>query len=153
MGMLGASFGVGFVLGPAIAGLLEPFGHAVPMLVAAGLAAVNWLFALAQLGEPERHAPGAPAQGSRLGVLRDPVVRRVTLANLLFSLAVTQLETLFAFFARVVRRGIARGGGLPDATWRDFPVGPADAACLDLVAVCRAPRPGAPSDPPPRYST
>jgi MFS family permease len=98
MGMLGASFGVGFVLGPAIAGLLEPFGHAVPMLVAAGLAAVNWLFALAQLSEPERHAPGAPAQGSRLGVLRDPVVRRVTLANLLFSLAVTQLETLFAFF-------------------------------------------------------
>jgi MFS family permease len=98
MGMLGASFGVGFVLGPAIGGLLQPFGHAVPMLVAAGLAAVNWVIALARLVEPERHAPGAAAPGGRLGVLRDPVVRRITLANLVFSLAVTQLETLFAYF-------------------------------------------------------
>jgi MFS family permease len=98
MGMLGASFGVGFVLGPAIGGLLQPFGHAVPMLVAAGLAAVNWLFALARLREPERHAPETAPAGGRLGVLRDPVARRITLANLLFSLAVTQLETLFAFF-------------------------------------------------------
>ena len=97
MGMLGASFGIGFVLGPAIGGLLQPFGHAVPMLVAAGLAAVNWLFALARLAEPERHAAGTTAAGGRLGVLRDPVIRRITLANLLFSLAVTQLETLFAF--------------------------------------------------------
>src|SRR5512145_3326423 len=72
MGMLGASFGVGFVLGPAIGGLLQPFGHAVPMLVAAGLSAVNWLFALARLAEPGRHAAGVPAAGGRLGVLRDP---------------------------------------------------------------------------------
>jgi SAM-dependent methyltransferase len=50
------------------------------------------------------------------------------------------VEALFAFFARVVRRGIARGEGLPDASWRDFPIGPADDACLDLVAICRAPR-------------
>jgi len=95
MGMLGASFGVGFVLGPAIGGLLQPFGHAVPMLVAAGLAALNWIFAAARLREPVRHAR---VGGSRVGVLRDPAVRRLTLANLLFSLAVTQLETLFAFF-------------------------------------------------------
>jgi MFS family permease len=98
MGMLGASFGVGFVLGPAIGGLLQPFGHAVPMLVAAGLSAVNWGFAFVRLGEPARHAAAAAAPGGRLGVLRDPVVRRITLANLVFSLAVTQLETLFAYF-------------------------------------------------------
>lgn len=98
MGLLGASFGIGFVLGPAIGGLLEPFGHAVPMLVAAGLAAINWVFALARLKEPERHQTQGPAEGSRIGVLRDPVVRRITTANLVFSLAVTQLETLFAFF-------------------------------------------------------
>ena len=54
--------------------------------------------------------------------------------------ATTGLAGLFALFARVVRRGIARGEGLPDATWRDFPIGEADDACLDLVAVCRAPR-------------
>jgi MFS family permease len=34
----------------------------------------------------------------RTAVLREPLVRRLCGANLLFSLAVTQLETLFAFF-------------------------------------------------------
>jgi multidrug resistance protein len=97
MGMLGASFAVGFVLGPAIGGLLQPFGHAAPMFFAAGLAALNWIVALVRLREPGRHA-AREAGGSRISVLRDPVVRRITLANLIFSLAVTQLETLFAFF-------------------------------------------------------
>jgi len=98
MGLLGASFGIGFVLGPAIGGLLQPFGHAVPMLVAAGLAALNWIVALARLREPERHAAQQSAEGTRMSVLADPAVRRITIANLVFSIAVTQLETLFAFF-------------------------------------------------------
>jgi MFS family permease len=101
MGMLGASFGVGFVLGPALGGLLAPYGTAVPMLAAAGLAALNFLFALLRLAEPERLGAreGEGRSGSgRFAVLRDPVVRRIVLTNLAFSLAVTQLETLFAFF-------------------------------------------------------
>jgi predicted MFS family arabinose efflux permease len=97
MGMLGASFGIGFVLGPAIGGLLSPYGHAVPMFFTAGLAALNWLFAASRLREPERHDRGARDTG-RLASFRDPVVRGVVLANLAFSIAVTQLETLFAYF-------------------------------------------------------
>jgi MFS family permease len=97
MGLLGASFGIGFVLGPAIGGVLGPFGHAVPMFAAAGLAALNWGFALVQLREPARHDARPEARG-RLVVLRDPVLRGIVLANLAFSIAVTQLETLFAFF-------------------------------------------------------
>lgn len=97
MGMLGASFGIGFVLGPAIGGLLSPYGHAVPMFFTAGLAALNWVFAASRLREPERHDRGTRDAG-RLASLRDPVVRGVVLANLAFSIAVTQLETLFAYF-------------------------------------------------------
>ncbi len=97
MGLLGASFGVGFVLGPAIGGVLGPFGHAVPMFAAAGLAALNWGFALLRLREPARHAAVSEPRG-RLAVLRDPVLRGIVLSNLAFSVAVTQLETLFAFF-------------------------------------------------------
>src|ERR1044072_4220492 len=41
MGMIGAAFGIGFVLGPAIGGILSPFGLAVPFYFAAGLAFVN----------------------------------------------------------------------------------------------------------------
>ncbi len=46
------------------------------------------------------------------------------------------VEWLFARFALLVRRNTARDDGAPDATWRDFPIGPADARCLDLLAVC-----------------
>ena len=49
-------------------------------------------------------------------------------------------EWLFGRFALLVRRGIQRDQGLPDATPADFPIGEADADCLDLLAICRAPR-------------
>ena len=52
------------------------------------------------------------------------------------------VEWLFARFALIVRRGIQRDDGLPDVDWRDFPIGEADAACIDLLALCRAPRSG-----------
>jgi SAM-dependent methyltransferase len=51
------------------------------------------------------------------------------------------VEWLFARLALRVRRGIQQGEGLPDATWRDFPIGPLSERCLDLLAVCRGPRP------------
>ncbi len=50
------------------------------------------------------------------------------------------IEWLFARFAVLVRR---RGGapqGLADVSWRDYPLGPAEDGCLDLLAVCRQPR-------------
>ncbi len=98
MGMIGASFAVGFTLGPPLGGLLARAGHGVPMLVAAGMAALNFIWAAIQLREPERHAerPVANLTG-RLDVLRNPVLGRICLVYFLFSLAVTQLETTFAF--------------------------------------------------------
>jgi DHA1 family tetracycline resistance protein-like MFS transporter len=100
-GMLGASFGIGFLLGPALGGVLAPYGYGVPMLAASGLAAVNLLYASFALPESPRHVRASEGTGrelTRIGVLRDPTVRRLCLANLAFSLAVTQLETIFAFF-------------------------------------------------------
>lgn len=96
MGLLGASFGVGFLVGPAIGGLLAPRGYEVPMLFAAGLAALNLGFATAFLPEPADRA--AREELGRLEVLRDPRVLRVCATYLAFSLAVTQLETIFAYF-------------------------------------------------------
>jgi DHA1 family tetracycline resistance protein-like MFS transporter len=43
MGMFGAAFGIGFILGPALGGMLSQFGFAVPAFVAAGLAFINLL--------------------------------------------------------------------------------------------------------------
>jgi MFS family permease len=98
MGMLGASFGIGFLLGPAIGGALAPFGYHVPLLAAAGLAALNWIHAAVSLQEPPRHAATEEATRSRAALLRDPLVRRLCTANLVFSIAVAQLEAVFAFF-------------------------------------------------------
>ncbi len=49
------------------------------------------------------------------------------------------VEWLFARFALLVRSQTQASDGTPAASWRDFPVGPADARCLDLLAVCRDP--------------
>ncbi len=43
-GMIGAAFGIGFILGPVIGGLLGSFGPRVPFMVAAGLSFLNWLY-------------------------------------------------------------------------------------------------------------
>jgi len=98
MGMVGASYGVGFLLGPAIAFGLIGYGNNVPVLAAAGLSVVNLLFAATSLREPQVHR-GAPASDAlRAQVLADPRVRILGLTNLFFALAVTQLESMFAFF-------------------------------------------------------
>jgi len=98
MGLLGACFGVGFVLGPALGGLLSRFGHGTPMLAAAALSAVNLVYAFVVLREPARHVAGGQPRVGRFETLADPRVRLICLLNLAFSVAVVQLETIFAFF-------------------------------------------------------
>jgi len=41
MGLIGASFGIGFVVGPMLGGILSIYGHAVPFYFAAGMALLN----------------------------------------------------------------------------------------------------------------
>lgn len=43
-GLMGAAFGVGFVLGPAIGGLLGEFGPRVPFFVAAAVSGLNFIY-------------------------------------------------------------------------------------------------------------
>jgi MFS family permease len=100
MGMVGASFGVGFILGPAIGGPLALFGYGVPMLVAAGLAAANFLYAVAVLKEPQTHRAAAAEGAVRIRVLASPTVRNLCFTYFLFTFAVTQLETVFAYYMK-----------------------------------------------------
>jgi SAM-dependent methyltransferase len=50
------------------------------------------------------------------------------------------VERLFALGARLVRRRAGADGGIPDASWRDFPIGPAADDAIDWLVVCREPR-------------
>lgn len=43
-GMIGAAFGLGFIIGPVLGGLLGSFGPRVPFWAAAVLTALNWLY-------------------------------------------------------------------------------------------------------------
>lgn len=45
MGLMGAAFGIGFVIGPFLGGELAAFGYSAPPFFAAGLAALNWVSA------------------------------------------------------------------------------------------------------------
>lgn len=68
LGLIGAAFGLGFVVGPALGALAALGGPRAPFLVAAGLAACNAVLAVARLPEthPGRHSrPPGPAAGDQ----------------------------------------------------------------------------------------
>ncbi|RYU93562.1 TCR/Tet family MFS transporter [Emticicia agri] len=43
-GMIGAAFGLGFIIGPSIGGFVSHYGTRVPFMVAGGLTILNWLY-------------------------------------------------------------------------------------------------------------
>jgi MFS transporter, DHA1 family, tetracycline resistance protein len=98
MGMVGASFGIGFILGPALGGLLHPFSASLPAFVAAGLAGINLLWAAFALREPERHEARETRRAGLRAALSDPVVARICGTNLFFTVGVAQLESTFFYW-------------------------------------------------------
>jgi multidrug resistance protein len=103
MGMIGAAFGLGFVLGPAIGALFSAIDQRLPFFVASGLAAVN--FAIAYVRLPESRRPGTDAPAApvpRLGIVRRALSSR-DLAPLVWlsfvsTFAFVGMETTFALF-------------------------------------------------------
>jgi predicted MFS family arabinose efflux permease len=112
MGLIGAAFGLGFVLGPAVGGLLSVYSLALPGFAAAGLAAVNLGSAYLLLPEPEQRAVAPP--GSRgLAVLweemRRPGIGPLLAIYLLVILAFSAMEATYAFLAQQ-RYGLTANG-------------------------------------------
>ncbi|RYD73172.1 MAG: MFS transporter, partial [Sphingobacteriales bacterium] len=50
-GLIGAAFGIGFIIGPVIGGILGQYGSRVPFIAAAVLTFMNWLYGLLILPE------------------------------------------------------------------------------------------------------
>ncbi|HEV2736833.1 MAG TPA: MFS transporter, partial [Longimicrobiaceae bacterium] len=108
MGLIGAAFGLGFILGPAIGGALSHFGHAVPFFGAAALAAANGLLALFRLPESlpaERRSahPAGSGPRARLRALAaaaaNPRLRPLYAASLLATLAIAAMEATLSLWA------------------------------------------------------
>jgi len=72
-GMVSAAFGVGFVAGPALGGLLGEWGVRAPFYAAAGLAALNFVYGLILFPDtlkPENRRPFTLARANPLGAWR-----------------------------------------------------------------------------------
>lgn len=109
IGLLGAAFGVGFVLGPAIGGLAALGGPHVPFYVAAGLAAVNAIAAAVRLPETRRVGPAidvGAAGGSvevssrRIAMPMAPLLRKLALVGFISVVSFAAFEAVFSLFAQ-----------------------------------------------------
>lgn len=120
MGMIGAAFGLGFVLGPAIGGLLGRTSLSTPVFFACGLTFANFVFAAIVLPESHRPAPSAPHLAwsdllrprSFTRGLSNSRLTRLFLIAFLQTLALAGLEATFAMMVPVVYGYTALGVGL-----------------------------------------
>jgi len=97
LGMLGAAFGVGFVLGPALGGLAALGGPHVPFFVAAAVAGTNAVVAAVRL--PETRGTRPPARESDAAerhVLRTPALTSMAAVSFVSVLAFAGFEATFA---------------------------------------------------------
>lgn len=99
MGMIGAAFGVGFVLGPAIGGYFSRYGYATPIYIASVFSFINAFYVFLKLREVQHKHEDSEIELSELvEVPKDKSMRYLWMMNLLFALGTTQFEAVFAFF-------------------------------------------------------
>lgn len=107
MGIIGAAFGLGFIFGPVIGGLLSGFGPGVPFFGAALLAAANGILALTWLPESRigtrARAEGQGLLGERIALLRrlsrERVMGVLYAIFFLVTLAFAALEATLSLWA------------------------------------------------------
>jgi DHA1 family tetracycline resistance protein-like MFS transporter len=118
MGMIGASLGLGMTLGPFLGGMLAEYGVSAPIWLAAGLSALNFVWAFFAL--PETRRPGEAPQLPRrtldpariLATLRHPAVGMAVGLTFVATFAFSLLESTFALTAEHEWSMDARGVGM-----------------------------------------
>ncbi|MCU0624927.1 MAG: MFS transporter [Gemmatimonadaceae bacterium] len=106
-GMLGATFGLGFILGPVIGGLLGDLDPRMPFIVAAGASLVNACYGALVVPEslaPEHRAPFSFARANPFGALHALVAQRATgplvRVFVLYSLAHAMMVETWVLYTR-----------------------------------------------------
>jgi DHA1 family tetracycline resistance protein-like MFS transporter len=101
-GLIGAAFGLGFILGPALSGVLAKFSYTAPIWVAAGVTLVATLMAWGWLPETVHRAHAGTGEWNPFRylpeLLRRPVVSRVLTIDFVYWLAFAVFQTTFALF-------------------------------------------------------
>ena len=105
MGLFGMAFGLGFILGPALAGVLSKFGMNVPFLFAATLSLINAFLLLVILPESRKFGTEVAQKKGRLialiDSLRDRRFATITIDYFLVVTAFSMMTTSFAYFTLV----------------------------------------------------
>ena len=107
LGMIGAAFGLGFIIGPASGGLLSQWGYAVPAFVASALSFSNLMLIFFWLPESltaEKRAQmtekrPAITLGALLAALRRPFTGSLLTTRFFFGLAFAIFQTIFSLYA------------------------------------------------------
>ena len=104
-GLIGAAFGVGFILGPALGGMLATFGPRTPFFVAAGLSFLNCLYGYFILPEslaPENRRAFDWRRANPVGALsrlgRYPVILGLVTSLVLIYIAGFSVQGTWTFY-------------------------------------------------------
>lgn len=120
LGLVGAAFGLGFIIGPVTGGFMSQWGYAVPAFVAAGLAFINLVLVAVWLPEsltPEKRAAMPQKQppvtlDALLQALRRPFTGSLLITRFFFGLAFAIFQTIIALYALKKFQLDARNTGL-----------------------------------------
>ncbi len=107
LGMIGAAFGLGFILGPAAGGFLSRWGYGVPALTAAALSLINlaliYFWLTESLPRERRQAPDQSRPRVTLAAwlvaLRRPFSGSLLITRFFFGLAFAIFQTIFSLYA------------------------------------------------------
>ena len=105
-GKVGAAFGAGFIIGPAVGGLLGDFDPRLPFWVAAGLSFANTMYGLLILPESlprDRRASFRWKSANPIGALHllrsDRILAGLSVTNFFAQLAHAVLPSIFVLYA------------------------------------------------------
>lgn len=101
-GLVGATFGVGFLIGPALSGFLVRFGYQVPLFLGAGLAICTIFLTIFLLPESHKPVGGVVSLAKIWEALKAPRLGTLLLSQFTFSIAFYSWISIFALFVERV---------------------------------------------------
>src|SRR6202045_2633235 len=107
MGLIGAAFGIGFVLGPAIGGILSQWSVIAPFWFAAVLSILNAVLMWIMLPEPERHAARERGPVNLRQIFEQAGSWRLGVVTIIYFIAIAGFAIVTVIYAQVSHRRFA----------------------------------------------
>jgi len=107
LGMIGAAFGLGFIIGPVTGGLLSQWGYAVPAFAAAAISFINLILIYTWLPESLTEKKRSQMTEKRPAVtlnallvaFQRPFTGSILITRFFFGLAFAIFQTIFSLYA------------------------------------------------------